>query len=231
MRGKVIPVLGFKGGVGKSTICNMAQSRIENSISLNIDIAQEAEEINYGDTIDLAKIFESDFTPEEIDAGGCTEKIISILQDDFKYVFLDMPGELTDEMIEALSLKQKDIDTIIVPITSGKRSEKTTLEMISTLYNNELIKNQKIIFIVNIYHTDEEYEKVKENILEYFKINNLEKNLKIFFSKLKYSKAIKTMEDERASIEKLKASNYIAYKTFEARVDAMITDIQTYIKE
>lgn len=65
-KGLVILLINFKGGVGKSTIADMLNNRLSNSILLNIDIAQDAESVNSSQTINIATVLTSEFTQKRL---------------------------------------------------------------------------------------------------------------------------------------------------------------------
>ena len=225
-KGVKVAVVSFKGGVGKSTISDMLKNALENSVNLNIDISQDAEKINSGETINLSEVFENDYTFEEIQDGGKTAATVETLSEVYDYVIIDTPGEQTNELIEVLSNSITINDFIVVPTTPGERSLNTTYTTLETLDGVELLKKgQKIIFVINQYEDDSDVEIEKKTITNFME-KSFGKKYDFYFTKLKYSKAVKTMEGTKKSIHDLKAKNILAYRKFEQRVAAMIQDVE-----
>lgn len=228
-KGLVVLLINFKGGVGKSTIADMLANRLSNSILLNIDIAQDAESVNSSQTINIATVLTSEYTPEEIENQKLSIEILDMLKDAHDYIILDTPGEQTKELIDILSEAKEYIDYIIVPTMPGKRTRNTTFTTISTLFDSDLLTEQhKLFYVVNQYNSD---NIVENEITEIKKFMNetLKIPVEYSFSKLKNSDAVITMEDSQKSISELKGECYIAYAAFEKRVNSLISDFKTFI--
>jgi len=229
-RGIKVVVVSFKGGVGKSTVSDMLDNKLPNSVNLNIDISQDAERINSGETINLADVFENDYTFDEIQKGGKTAETVKTLSEVYDYIIIDTPGEQTNELIEVLENTMPDNDFIVVPTTTGERSQSTTFTTLDTLDGVGLLKEgQKIIFVINQYEDDSDVE-VEKQAISNFMEKNFGKKYNFYFTKLKYSKAVKTMEGAKKSIHELKAVNILAYRKFEERVALMVQDIKGFIE-
>jgi MinD-like ATPase involved in chromosome partitioning or flagellar assembly len=222
---RIIPLINFKGGTGKSTVCAMCQEGTSDSIVLNIDLAQYAEEINYGAAIDLSDILSNE---SEKTVVSTIDELLS----EYQTVFIDTPGEQTEEVVEMLEYFKDEIKTIIIPVLAGRRSIDATISTIFFLYQEKLIKKgTKIIFIINRYNKESVAEDAEKNIKEKLEKNNLKNEFKFFFTKLKNSDTIITMEDTGCSIEELKSINFVAYKTFSLRIKDLIRDLKQIMEK
>ena len=208
---KIIALVNFKGGVGKSTIGNILN--LPNKIIINLDISQNAEEINVEETINFYELHEEyGLEIEEVIEGA--------FEDGKEYVILDTPGEINEEYLKIID----KIDHFIVPFTAGKRSINTTINTIESLLSILKNKNATWCLILNKYDDEIQAEKEIEIISKSAK-ELLGKNLKCI-SKLKFSRVVSTIERDKKNIDNLMLKNRIAYRTFEKRIKEINKDIQ-----
>ena len=140
---KIIACINGKGGVGKSSILNILAPKVPNSVILNIDFTQSADEINSSDTVDFAKLAE-DHTIKEV---------IETAFEEYDYIFIDTPGDVSGELMDIIG----QVDYFIMPFTPGKRTMDTTLETYSTLFAEGFVDGKhKLCMILNNFVSDVE---------------------------------------------------------------------------
>ena len=214
---KVIAIVNFKGGVGKSTIANLLE--LNNKVILNLDIAQDAETINVSDTYNFYAL------KEEFGIGSIKEAIDSGFEAGAEYMILDTPGEM-NEFLEILP----EIDYFLVPFTNGERSAKATIDTIDTINTilNEITNNRKDkwCLILNKYvnpesltDLDEVYSKAKEILQDKLQCK----------TDLKFSQVVPTIEKKKISINDLIKQNPIAYGSFKKRIKGMNDEIYNFL--
>ncbi|EDM22904.1 ParA family protein [Caminibacter mediatlanticus] len=161
---KIIGIVNFKGGVGKSTIANLLD--LPNKLILNLDIAQDAKKINYNETYNFYEL------KEEYGIETIKEAIDGAIESGKNNIILDTPGEIS-EFIEILPL----VDYFIIPFNPANRSIDTTLTTIETINSilDDMVKNRKDkwCIILNRYITDLDLKELDEL---YNKANNILKD-------------------------------------------------------
>lgn len=143
MEAKIIAVGNLKGGVGKSTLTSIYATYIHNILKepvvvIDADDLQHTietirkEEINAGaDESILFPVLPSN----SIDAPDWVGKLI----DDFKFIFIDLPGNLKQEgVIKSLLMA----DVIIIPTSLSREDLDSTGKFINIL-QNEIIPKRK----------------------------------------------------------------------------------------
>ena len=202
---KIVAIVNFKGGVGKSTIANLLD--LPNKVVVNLD-TQNAKNSNYSDTLNYLELKQ--------EYGININETIELLKEEGKeWIVFDTPGNISEELLEVID----KIDYVIVPFTKGKRSRETTIDSINSLV--EIMDNDNVRFalILNMYQDekdiDEELRPIEEEAREI-----LQDKLKCGIG-LKFSKAVSTIEKEQKSIDELDLTNKIAYKAFKKRVNEM----------
>jgi len=214
---KVIAIVNFKGGVGKSTIANLLE--LDNKVILNLDIAQDAETINVSDTYNFYSL------KEEFGIETIKEAIENGFEAGAEYMILDTPGEM-NEFLEILP----EIDYFIVPFTNGERSLKTTLDTIDTI--NEVLnsitnkRKDKWCLVLNKYTKPENLKELDEL---YEKTKNILKDRLQCKTDLKFSQVVPTIEKKKISINELISQNPIAYGAFKKRIKGMNDEIYNFL--
>lgn len=214
LKNKLIACINSKGGVGKSTILNILANRVENSVIINIDFTADAEKVNSANTINYAPLAQ-DFTIKEV---------IDTAFEDYTYVFIDTPGDISDELMEII----ERVDYYILPFKPGDRSVNGGIETYETLFSEGYVEGEhKISFIINEYVNEKELEKelaiVKQRIEEIQLPETL--SLNAAYTSLGSTQVMKTMERDAISIDDLNARNKIAYKIATKRFNKMSDDI------
>ena len=202
---KIVAIVNFKGGVGKSTIANLLD--LPNKVVVNLD-TQNAKNSNYSETLNYLELKQ--------EYGININETIELLKEEGKeWIVFDTPGNISEDLLEVID----KIDYVIVPFTKGKRSKETTIDSINSLVEIMDNDNVKFTLILNMYQDekdiDEELKPIEEEAREI-----LQNQLKCSIG-LKFSKAVSTIEKEQKSIDELDLTNKIAYKAFKKRVNEM----------
>jgi cellulose biosynthesis protein BcsQ len=227
----VIMLYGFKGGIGKSSLSHIINENLsdKNSVLLNLDIARDIKEYTGLDAINFV-----DFIEEEQDISP--SELIEELRKVSTHIIVDTPGESGCEYtLDAI----KEVDMFVLPFGLDKEEKdmvETTLQ--STLLDDMGLypeeKELNLMFVLNNYKDDTDVEdgelfveKMKELVSEsecsYPKVN-------VFYSYLKYSKAINTMKKTRKSLSELSKENLVAYRFAKQRIKKFMKDMKAAIK-
>jgi cellulose biosynthesis protein BcsQ len=181
---KIILVANFKGGVGKSTISNLLQERLSNSVILALDIYQDVEITNIVNddgvcnTKLLKKGFEIDLQ-EYVDLG-------------VEHIIIDMPGYMDERVLKIM----RYVDLIVLPMTLGFRSTNTTALTIEELHKHN--NTCKKLAVVNMHKSDKEYEECRDELEAL-----LDGRIEVLYTQIRLSKAIKTIEKRQVGINVL----------------------------
>lgn len=152
---QTVAILNFKGGVGKSTYASGLQNYTPNSVVLNADLGQAAEKINSGDTVDIVALMEEGLSIEEIFTGAQTH---------YDVIFIDTPGELTDEVVFTI----RNSSNFVVPTMPGQRSMDYTKETVGAVMDSFKFNDKpKFCFVVNSYFDDSERDREVEDLEAY----------------------------------------------------------------
>jgi len=232
----VIMLYGFKGGIGKSALARIVNENLSksNSIIFNLDASRDVKNYTNLEAINFSEIVAEE--PNET-----VDHFIDVLKEVADFIIIDTPGEISNEdtlsaikkvdlFILPFGIDQEEIDQVVMTATS------TLLSNIE--YNKEDIYPQNkplnMLFVLNNYkddsdikYIDEVKEKIEEEIedtdCEYPKIN-------ISYTKLKYSKAITTMNRSKKTLKSLGTENFIAYRVARERIKAFMKDVKKAIK-
>lgn len=229
-KAKFIALVNFKGGVGKSTLSSILASLFSSekdnkkAAVLNIALGQSASSINEADTVDFAKVLEADET-------STVSEVLASMYEDYDYVFIDTPGELSAELIEII----EHIDYFIIPFDKGRRVFEDTMACMDSIFTSGIIDRidgeHNICLIYNKFNKIDDVlprgEKFKEAIAQ-LKIPNNNK-INLHYTSLSASDAVETMEDKKASIDTLAATNTVAYRIFNTKVKRMCDDVRKFI--
>jgi len=213
---KVIGIVNFKGGVGKSTIANLLE--LPDKIILNLDIAQDAKKINTNETYNFHEL------KEEYGIDSVKEAILGAIEGGKNNIILDTPGEISD-FIETLPL----IDYFIIPFNPANRSINTTLTTIETINSilDDMVEKRKDkwCIVLNRYISDSDLEELEEL---YNKAKKILNDKLICKTKLKNSQVISTIERKRKTLNDLIKENPIAYGTFKKRIKELNKDLSYF---
>ena len=221
-KGCIIGAFSIKGGVGKSTICDALGSFLDESVILNLDIGQRASEINACPTIDYSDIMNS---------GKTIEMILNELSLKYRYIIVDTPGEITEEVVAVIPF----IKHFIIPMTIGKRSRYGIESTIEGFFNNEDLSidgNIKVMFLINAYKNlkkrDAAIVHFKTMYSQFKPANDIKLISKL--SALDYSDAISSAEEAGESIVTLAQQNPGAYTKAMRKINAVCRTIEQHFE-
>jgi hypothetical protein len=138
---------------------------------------------------------------------------------------------LSEELIEIISY----IDYFIVPFDRGKRVFEDTITYLKSIFTSGIIEDKEehnICLIFNKYNNKADVDEVKDKYINELNLIALENSIKfnIGFSKLSNSDVVETMEDKKASIDTLSATNAVAYRIFNKKIDDLYLDVKTHLE-
>lgn len=215
---KIIAIVNFKGGVGKSTHASMLQTVLDSSIVVNLD-EQNAERVNAGKTVNVLDYLEE---------AGNINNILDIVLEESNIAILDTPGSLTNEFAEVVSR----VDYFIVPFRDDYNDIIFTVDTLETLFTSGVVdtsQKPKVLMILNAY-TDEPELAIEELEEELSTRNGLAEVIDYKFTKFKYSKAIKTIKKKKKTIKELMKENYLAYRIVDKNFEELHKKIKKFIK-
>jgi MinD-like ATPase involved in chromosome partitioning or flagellar assembly len=216
----VIATVSLKGGVGKSTISDAFGFYMDDSIILNLDLAQPASQVNACPTIDYVDHIEN----------KSVEEIIQELSQKYRYVIIDTPGDPTAEVFEALKYASK----LIIPMTVGKRTRQATESTLHTFFGEgtALTGAYDVFFLFNAYtdkkKRDEAAALFKEAYEEFKPYAAVKLNPKL--GALDASNAISTAEESGKSIFQMVQENRTAYATAAKKMTVLCNQIEEHFK-
>lgn len=228
---KVFCIINFKGGVGKSSLSSLMSAKMDRrghkSAVFNIALTQPAEGNNPIATIDFGELLSDDTTLD-------VKEVLADVKEMFEFVFIDTPGELSDELVAIIN----EIDVFIFPFESTKlfdvenkpRGIKDTLACIESIFSSGIYNRPiaDVIMVCNKYYSDHDVNKQ----LEYFKnmINQMELLSEINFNgtSLSFSKAMETIDVLKEDIDSLSAKNAVAYRALNRKIDVLVDDVARF---
>ncbi|MCK9549485.1 hypothetical protein [Aquamicrobium sp.] len=227
-----IMMLGFKGGVGKTSLAHIFNEYFnanDESIILNLDISR-----NIKDYTDLPAANIVDLKDgNEVDA----DLLLEVLHEDKKFAILDTPGNLEHpETREFLPF----VDFFVIPFGVAKEEIDeaiNTAEMyffhpMSKAYDES--KPLKILFVLNNYKDDNDLKYIEifkehfEKMLSQYNFNY--PSFVVEYSRLKTTKAINTMGWKKQQFAKLSMEMAIAYKAAKKNMDNLFHDFKKLLQ-
>ena len=215
---RIIACVNTKGGVGKSSILNILQPAIKDSIIFNLDFTANADR-NVAETVDFSELAD----------GHEVSEILDVLLEEYDTIFVDTPGDISDELIEILDR----IDHFIIPTKVGARSIDGFKATCEAIFCGDLIDGKhKVSVIMNAFTDERIKEKEEGELSKYMSELPLSEGLqlKIDFSELKHTNAMLTVENSVKDINELSLKNKIAYKAAKKRFDRLVNDIADFMK-
>lgn len=225
---QIIAATNFKGGVGKSTqtsiMASMFNQYYGKACVVNIAIGQTASDVNEVETFDFSDLL-------AVDNTTTVSEMIASIYEDYEYIFVDTPGELSEELVELLGL----IDYFIIPYEDGTRCINDTSRCLESIFSSGIIEKDenKLFLIHNRYTKDDNFDEVKldfEKVIDKIRVDS-NVVFDTIFTKLAFSKAIKTMEKKQASIETLVGKNKVAYKIFNNKAKMLAEELYDFINK
>jgi MinD-like ATPase involved in chromosome partitioning or flagellar assembly len=245
----VLMTLGFKGGVGKSTIALLLNEELHAGKSniINLDITRDIKEYTSLEAINATEFaYEHSFVDDN-DMPLMSE-IIDIYKDVNNFIILDTPGELSNSVFHSIA----HVDLFVFPIKPGEAEDEdvllTTLEQ--TVFDKEVAaeypanKALTLCFVANDYVKDgdlKDFETfknrkedkangVKKGLLQLIDENrHLYSEINICYTQFKYTASIKTMRRDKKSLAKLNSEMRIAYQTATNRAKVLGNDVKQCI--
>jgi len=231
----VMMLLGFKGGIGKSTLAriineNLATSGYRSAI-LNLDIPRDASSYTKYDVLNYAEFLNDDISVNEV---------VGIMGEKSEYIIVDTPGEISSS--ETLDIFP-NVDLFIMPFGVDKEEIDTLIKTFDEMFlvpqeDGGLWEEDRavnVIFILNKYNDDEDssfLEYVEGCILDLIQASGRDRSLfALRFTALKYSKAVFSMNWTQKGILDLAKENMGAYRMVNKRVDSMMKNIYSSIDD
>ena len=198
LEGTVIAAVTAKGGSGKSTFCDAFAFYLDDSVILNLDFKQPAEEINVAKTVDY-HVRHNDPESEYYQLG--IEETVAKMKARYRFVFLDTPSESHSEVDTVVRLADK----IIFPFRVGRRSRAASMTALKTYFGvgtSHTPRKIDIFFIVNEWQTKERRDEAYRRFLEEFEKMEIEEGFELNakIGALKFTDTIFTVEEEGVSL-------------------------------
>ena len=220
---KIITVMNFKGGVGKSTIGSAICSYLGEgeAVILNLDISQPSAESNSCDTVDYSTLINKKTIKE----------IISKLSETYRYIIVDTPGEVMPETLEILQLSSR----VVIPMTIGKKSRVGTISTLNGFFSEESVLKgtYDVYFLFNMIPDKKKRKKATEKFLEAYNedfIKSPDITVNSSLGSLDFSNAIETAEEEDKSIFTLARENRLAYQSILKKINNTCMMIEKHLK-
>lgn len=216
---QIIAGISMKGGCGKSTIINALGSYLQESVVIfNLDLAQEAGDINSCPTLDYAKFI----------GQASVKEVMDELSLKYRYILIDTPGEISEEFLQIVDR----VNHFIVPFNSGKRAREATVNTIDSYFGEGsfLSGTYRVYFLLNQYTGELRRDKAKEEFERAREKITLSDNIKIVarLGALKHSDAIFTMEEQGRSIDELSVENQLAYRVAQNNINKICMSIEEH---
>ena len=211
---KVITVYNPKGGVGKSTIANLVVP--EGSVILNMDTTQDATIVNAGDrTINYIEL-------QEEGVKSPSEAVEMIFREfDADYVIIDTPGKSVDAAeYDALPQVYAMTDLFILPFEASPRSILPTVDALEEFEAKGYNRHAKWCIVANKYQDEKQVEQYLAELIGAAK-EILGKDRIGFTHKIKFSKAIPTIERLQKSVEEVSREMPLAYRKIKRTSDEL----------
>lgn len=219
-RENVILASILKGGTGKSTAADFLAYYLGNTLIINIDFTQAAEEINSCDTIEYIDYIE-DYSLTEL---------VDLKLKEYDYIIIDTPSDNTQELHEAYSIVNK----IIMPMTIGKRSREGAHSTLTTFFGKgtDLKGNFKIFFMFNAYTNKAKRKEAIANFVKMYNSLEFDENIKIKskLGALDYSDTIYTAEERGAAVMSLIEENRGAYQKAALKISEICSQIEKHLE-
>lgn len=229
----VITMLMFKGGIGKSVLSRLFAERLSKhkSVILNLDFSRDVREYTSQDAINYAEVLADE---PDMEVGEYVDRLKEVSE----YVIVDTPGEIGNkETLEAVG----KTDLFVMPFGVVSKEERNVLKttLTTTILADDGFypegRDINILFILNNYREQENLEQTKTLMGEVVELiqnrENQDNEVNVFFSHLKASKAITTMDETRKGIKELTTENFVAYRVAKDRIQSLMKDVKNAISE
>jgi cellulose biosynthesis protein BcsQ len=229
----VIMFIGFKGGVGKTSMSVILNEALHpgKSTILELDIGERIKECTSLDAIDFTELL-------EINPDLTIEEAISLYKEEANFIILDTPGEISGLMVSAMQY----VDLFIFPTgIDSKEEQRLELTLETTLLDESLgcypiDKELNIMFLFNKYYEDKELALFETHKMEKLEpiIEELETvypSVNVGYSKFKHSKIIPNMSRSKKSVAKLSMEQKVQYRMAKKWSKEFADDVIEMIKK
>lgn len=205
----IVAIMGYKGGIGKSTVCNLVGDVLTNyhqeeTVILNMDFYQtKNKDINSTATFNVAK--DAEINIEALKESG------------FKHIIIDGAGFADKRLLEI----KHHINYFIFPTCKGLRAILDLKEVMKDM----LFDGAKGTVLLNMSNHIREYKETLEAIKMQFSDLTFKSEIKIM--QLNTYQTVEKMENEQVGIIELYNKQRIsAYKKIIDKIDDIITDMK-----